>query len=211
MYYEPITLEKALELEDKGQIMIVDCSIDTDDKWHEKAGEWKNNFNLLRTKARHVDPDRLMKWCKARYTIEHSIGCTNSDTQTYEWRFLYGLESPEIANLTQSDSIEYIYALTNKGYPDLVKIGMTRNTPQHRVNQINGTGTIDVWEVRFALPVRPGTSMQVEQQVHKFFQSRRYHAVYENDREMFYVSLFEAMDKIREVGALFQVGDPILY
>jgi hypothetical protein len=88
---------------------------------------------------------------------------------------------------------------------------MTRNTPEHRVNQINGTGTVDLWEVKFALPVRPGCGMKVEHQVHKYFQEQRLHVQHENDREMFKIDIFIAMDKIREIGSIFQAGNPIIY
>lgn len=214
MFTQSITLDRALELSDSGYIIIVDCSPDIDTSWHERAKEWKDNYLQLRTKARHVSPEKLMSWYRALYTIEIPLGCTNKDTQTYEWRNLYGIENPEARkNLVNQDkgTTEYVYALTNDGYPDLVKIGMTTNTPEKRLSQINGTGTVDVWKLRFALPLQANTSYKVEQQVHKYFQDRRYHAVHENDREMFKVTLFEAIDKIREIGKLFQAGNPLLY
>lgn len=206
MYRTKITLEKALELESTGEIMIVDTSKQSDQP------KWSNNFQLLREKAPNTPVAKLLDYFSAKYIIEVEVGCTNEDTQTYEWKYFYGIENPKTNNSTISDSkLEYVYCLTNKGYPDLVKIGMTTKTPERRVEQINGTGTVDLWELKFALPVKQGTAFDIEQQVHKYFASQRLHVRNQNDREMFKVNIFEAMDKVRELGELVQAGKPILF
>ena len=205
MLTDTITFEKALELEGKGKILIFDTGDDLD--YHKRAKEWPDNFLQLRTKARHISSQNIAQHFNARYLIEKT---NKINDYTFEWKYLRGIENTS-TDSTVEDSIEYVYALTNKGYPDLVKIGMTRNTPEHRVNQINGTGTVDLWEVKFALPVRPQCGMKVEHQVHKFFQDSRLHVKNENDREMFKIDIFTAMDKIREIGAIFQAGQPKMY
>jgi hypothetical protein len=208
MLTDIITFEKALELEAQGRILIFDCGEDL--SYHERAKEWQDNFLHLRTKARHISPQHIAEHFNARYFIELFKGCTNRETNTYEWKYLRGIENTSCTSI-EKDDIEYVYALINKGYPDLVKIGMTRNTPEHRVNQINGTGIVDLWEVKFALPVKPQCGMKVEHQVHKFFQKERLHVKHQNDREMFKIDIFIAMDKIREIGSIFQAGNPIIY
>ena len=205
MLTDTISFEKALELESQGKILIFDAGDDLD--YHEKAQEWQDNFLQLRTKARNVSPQNIAEHFNARYLIEKA---TKINDFTFEWKYLRGIEHTSITSSTDND-IEYVYALINKGYPDLVKIGMTRNTPEHRVKQINGTGTVDLWEVKFALPVKPGTGMKVEHQVHNYFQDERLHIEHKNDREMFKIDIFIAMDKIREIGSLFQAGNPIIY
>lgn len=206
MLTDTITFEKALELEQEGKILIFDTGEDL--SYHERAGEWQDNFLQLRTKARHISPQHIPGHFNARYLIEKTIRIND---YTYRWKYLRGIENAFTSLVMDQDDIEYVYALVNKGYPDLVKIGMTRNTPDHRVNQINGTGTVDLWEVKFALPVRPGCGMRVEHQVHKFFQEKRLHIKHQNDREMFKIDIFIAMDKIREIGSVFQAGNPIIY
>lgn len=205
MLTDTISFDKALELESKGKILIFDTGDDLD--YHKRAKEWQDNFLQLRTKARHISSQNIAQHFNARYLIEKT---NKINDYTFEWKYLRGIENTS-TDSTVEDSIEYVYALTNKGYPDLVKIGMTRNTPEHRVNQINGTGTVDLWEVKFALPVRPQCGMKVEHQVHKFFQDSRLHVKNENDREMFKIDIFTAMDKIREIGAIFQAGQPKMY
>jgi len=205
MLTDKITFEKALELEQQGRITIFDTGDDT--TYHSRAKEWQANYLQLRTKARHISPQYIPEHFNARYLIEKT---TKINSYTYKWKYLRAIESTSIRNITKDDT-EYVYALVNKRYPDLIKIGMTRNTPEHRLKQINGTGTVDVWEVKFALPVLPSAGMKVEQQVHKFFQQHRHHVQHENDREMFKIDIFKAMDKIREIGAMFQAGNPIIY
>ena len=205
MLTDTITFDKALELEEQGKLLIFDTGDDL--SYHSRAKEWQDNFLQLRTKARHVLPQNIAEHFNARYLIEKR---EKINEYTFQWKYLRGIENTSNGS-TVNDSLEYVYALTNKGYPELVKIGMTRNTPEHRVNQINGTGTVDLWEVKFALPVKPGCGMKVEHQVHKYFQEQRLHVQHENDREMFKIGIFMAMDKIREIGAIFQAGNPIIY
>jgi hypothetical protein len=205
MLTDTITFDKALELEEQGKLLIFDTGDDL--SYHSRAKEWQDNFLQLRTKARHILPQNIAEHFNARYLIEKR---EKINEYTFQWKYLRGIENTS-NDSTVNDSLEYVYALTNKGYPELVKIGMTRNTPEHRVNQINGTGTVDLWEVKFALPVKPGCGMKVEHQVHKYFQEQRLHVQHENDREMFKIGIFMAMDKIREIGAIFQAGNPIIY
>jgi hypothetical protein len=51
----------------------------------------------------------------------------------------------------------------------------------------------------------------VEKAVHKHFSSVRVSSDRGGSREFFKVTPFEAFDKIREVGALFTVGECIIY
>ena len=210
--YDKITLEKALELESKGRITIIDLATDKSN-YHSREDEWRGNLNQLRTKVRHIPSYKIPEHFNAQYHIELNKGCTSRETNTYEWKYLYGIPNNDLTRNTHSteDSIEYVYALTNPGYPDLVKIGMTTKDPLKRVEQVNGTGTVDLWEVKFALPLKEGTSYKVEQQVHKIFNAQRFHARNLNDREMFKIDLFSAMDTIRKAGSLFQAGNPIIY
>ena len=85
------------------------------------------------------------------------------------------------------DDIEYIYVLTNPGYPDLVKIGMTERTVEGRVRSVNRTSTVHEWVPKFALPVSKGNAFRVEQQVHKYFSDKRISSDHGNEREFFQI------------------------
>jgi hypothetical protein len=73
------------------------------------------------------------------------------------------------------------------------------------------TATVEEWVPKFALPVRKGKAYEVEQAVHTFFAGQRVNSDHGNSREFFTLSPFTAFDKIREVGALFTVGECIIY
>lgn len=210
MLVDKITLQQALELESLGEITIYDPGSKNLTGYHPREQEWKDNYYQLRTKAPTLPRNKIPEYYQSRYLIEIDRGCTNTQTSTIEWKYLRGINNkPKETPLHQE--VEYVYILINPNYKDLIKIGMTSKTPERRLEQINGTGTVYVWELKFALPVKVGHASKVENQVHKYFQHLRHHAKNYNDREMFKVDVFQAIDKIREVGGLFQAGTPILY
>lgn len=214
MLVQQMELEKALKLEQKGQLIIFDAGVHQDLDYHPQAKQWKDNFDQLRTKARHVPPNKIPQHFNAFISIcIPSTSQVPGGTTQYHWKYLRGLPT-DTFNQTQvncSQDLEYVYVLTNPEYTSLVKIGMTRKDPAKRLEQINGTGTVHCWELKFALPVKLDSAFKIEQQVHKYFQDKRYHAKRLNDREMFEVDCFTAIDRIREVGELFRAGTPILY
>ena len=171
------------------------------------AGEWYSNYISLKEKARHTKTDRLLEYFPALYIIE--IG-KQIDLDSFEWVYLFGVQNTEVQERIK-DNIEYIYILTNPGYPDLIKIGMTERTVEGRVRSINATSTVNEWVPKFALAVSKGSAFRIEQQMHKFFANHRIESDHGNTREFFKLSPLTAFDKLREIGALHQIGDPIVY
>jgi hypothetical protein len=210
MLTDIISFKEALELESKGLIYIFDMGEDI--SYHERAKEWQDNCHLLRTKARNVSIQDLPRHYQARYLIEYTRPINSFTTQ---WMYLRAIDitssSIGIIKETTDDDTEYVYALSNPAYPSLVKIGMTTKTPTERLNQINGTGTVDLWELLFSIPVRPGTAMNIESEVHNRLQDCRLHIKRKNDREMFKIDALPAIDIIREVANPHKLANPTLY
>ena len=210
MYREKISFRKALELESLGKILIIDSSQDPLNPFHGQGKqEWKDNFVQLQTKAVHVSPDRLLSHFSAKYVIEVPEKCLDNP-YTVIWAYLYGLETKEILT-KESDQTEYVYVLVNAGYPDLVKIGITVHDVLRRAKSVSSTGTVFEWVPKFSLPVKKGSAFKIEQQVHKTFNEVRVSSDQGGSREFFKLDPFAAFDKIREVGALDSVGNPIIY
>ena len=209
MYKDKISLDTAKELEQIGQITIVDASPESLGPIKGKGTEWKQNYQTLQAKYRHISPEKLMAFLDARYSIE-VIEQTNDTTNTFSWRYIHGIENCKILART-TDDIEYVYILVNAGYPHLVKIGMTIKEVSARVMGLNASSTVDEWEAKFALPVSKGNAIKVEQSVHKFFASSRISSDKGGSREFFEVDPLTAFDKVREIGAIFMVGNPIVY
>ena len=201
MHRDKLPLDEALHLESIGEITILDPSSGT--VYHPQSQMWKNNYSALRSKFRYVDTSKFLTFIRAKYLIEIPL-------LENEWGFVYGLENLDFQNHTK-DNIEYIYVLINPGYPDLVKIGMTERTVEGRVRGINRTSTVHEWVPKFALPVSKGNAFRVEQLVHKCFSDKRISSDHGNEREFFQIDPLTAFDKVREIGVLFQVGNPIIY
>jgi hypothetical protein len=210
MYRDKISLLEAMSFESLGDITIVDASPESLSPFGENGKKWKEAFITLQSKYRHISPDKLLNFLSARYLIEVNEGIVDKNTNTYSWRYLYGVENNKIKEKS-IDNIEYVYILVNPGYPDLVKIGMTIHDVNRRVTSINATATVEEWVPKFALPLKKGTAFKVEQAVHTYFASQRVSSDLGNSREFFLLDPFTAFDKVREIGAMFVVGNPITY
>ena len=210
MFKDKISLSEAMSYELLGEITIVDSSPESILPYPKVGKKWKEAFITLQSKHRHISPDKLLNFLSAKYLIEAPEGLIDEDTNTYSWRYFHGVENSKIKEKSV-DNIEYVYVLVNPGYPSLVKIGMTIHDVHGRVKGINATGTVEEWVPKFALPVRKGKAFGVEQTVHNFFASVRVSSDQGGSREFFTLSPLTAFDKIREVGALFAVGEPIIY
>jgi hypothetical protein len=204
MYKDIITLAAARILESTGDITIIDASPESLGAIEQGGVVWKQNFKDLQARHRHISPDKLLPFISARYSIESVEDCGTS------WRYLHGVENSMLSQ-NNRDDIEYVYILVNPGYKNLVKIGVTKTQVCSRVTSINATGTVDEWVAKFALPVKKGSAFKIEQQVHTFFASSRVSSDQGNSREFFSVDSLTAFDKVREVGVMFRVGNPIVY
>lgn len=211
MNFIELTPQQALEMESQGLITLIDASPSSLGAInHDRGNLWKENFNRLCLRVHHLPITKVIGFFKPKYTVCIDSITTSIENTQYTWRYLYGVENKDILNKTQ-DTVEYIYVLVNPEYPDLVKIGMTTDTVHRRVNSINNASTLSEWEPIFALPVEKGRAFDVEQAVHKHFDLLRVSSNKGSKREFFTLSPFQAFDKIREVGSLFQVGEPIIF
>jgi hypothetical protein len=210
MYRDKINMAQAMSLELIGEITIVDSSPESVLAYPKVGKKWKENFITLQSKHRHISPGKLLDFLSARYLIEVSEGQVDEDSNTFSWRYFHGIENKKIQEKS-TDNIEYVYVLVNPAYPSLVKIGMTIHDVHRRVTSINATATVEEWVPKFALPVRKGTAMKVEKAVHKHFSSVRVSSDKGGKREFFTLSPLTAFDKVREVGSLFSVGEPVIY
>jgi hypothetical protein len=210
MFKDKIDLKTAKALVESGHITIVDSSPESIPPFQGEGKKWKENFITLQAKHRHISPGKLLDFLSARYLIEVSEGQVDEDTNTFSWRYFHGIENARIKEKS-TDDIEYVYVLVNPAYPTLVKIGMTIHDVHRRVKGINATATVEEWVPKFALPVKKGSALKVEKAVHKHFSSVRVSSDRGGSREFFKVTPFEAFDKIREVGDMFRVGDPVIY
>lgn len=211
MNFIELTETEALDMECQGVITIVDASPSTLDAInHERGLLWKENFRSLCLKVHHLPITKVIDFFKPKYIVCINSVTTTNDTTQYTWRYLYALQNKDIADKTKQQ-IEFVYILKNTQYPNMVKIGMTTGSVERRVTEINNAGSLYEWQPVFALPVQRGSAYRIEQAVHKQFANVRISSDKGSNREFFQVSVFTAIDKVREVGTLFQVGEPIIF
>lgn len=211
MNYITIPYDQAIEMQNSGQITLVDVSGTQLKPADTKYGQlWKDNFSDLQIKVPHISPDKILDFFSAKYVTELLETKPYGDCYQYTWRYLYGLQNNQVHKLLD-DSVEYVYILVNSGYPNLVKIGMTTNKINTRVTSINATGTVHEWVARFAVAISKGNAYKVEQQVHKALAHVRVCSDGGNSREFFEIDPLTALDKVKEVGILHMVGNVVVF
>jgi len=95
---------------------------------------------------------------------------------------------------------QFVYILTNPLYPGYVKIGFTKNHPEHRSRQISSsTGVPMDFKLEYVFECFDGFGL--EQEVHKYLSSYRLN----KKREFFKVSIKRAKEVIEELGVRYNV------
>ena len=90
---------------------------------------------------------------------------------------------------------EYVYVLVNKSVPNMVKIGMTTNTPDERARQISAaTGVPTPWIPVYSFQCY--RSDLLEEEIHQYFSAYRVNT----HREMFAIDSYTAQKVIEDLG-----------
>lgn len=90
---------------------------------------------------------------------------------------------------------EYVYVLVNKSVPNMVKIGMTTNTPDERARQISqATGVVTPWIPIYSFQCYRSDLLEAE--IHHHLREHRI----SYKREMFAVDSHTAQRVIEELG-----------
>ena len=70
MYKDKISLSEAMSYELLGHITIVDASPESIAPYPKVGKKWKEAFQILQSKYRHISPDKLLNFISAKYSIE---------------------------------------------------------------------------------------------------------------------------------------------
>jgi hypothetical protein len=206
MSYRKITFQKALDLEALGLIKIY--SPGDFSQFHQIAKEWYTNFQELSYKYKKVPVGSILDFIGVDYVVD-VLTSTNQETGRYTWVYLYAQDISTIRDKQERDERgKWVYILTNKAYPDLVKIGKAVN-PEDRIRGINSAGTVSEWELRIAFPVT--NDYKVENMVHRHFEDRRVDSDQGSSREFFRVTFDEAVKVLDYVSKDFFAGDPKIF
>jgi hypothetical protein len=211
MNYIKLDYDKAIQLQNAGQITLIDVSYNQLKPVNNEYGQlWKDNYDELLHKVPHISPDKVIDFFNAKYVTEYLETIPHGECFQYTWRYLYGIENKSVKDKLNND-IEYVYILTNPGYPNLVKVGITTKDVNARVTAINATATVYEWVVKYAIPVSKGSAHKIEQQVHTALAQYRVDSDQGNSREFFEIDPLTALDVVTKTGALHMVGNVIVY
>lgn len=197
-----LTLEQALELEDQGLLEIYNIGKDLD--FHPSAYNWASNFQELSYRHNHVDIEDLLEFIQVEYKIS-VLTKVDEERHSYTWINLYATLS-EKARRRQIPKGRYVYILTNKAYPGLVKIGKAVN-PLQRIKGINSAGVLSEWDLRVALPVV--NDYKVENALHHQFAAHRVDSDQGSSREFFRISYESALDALLSFKDDFGTGQKL--
>lgn len=124
------------------------------------------------------------------YTLTQDLNDPEWDVVTY-----YTARRQNLYENRVGEGDSWIYILTNKTMPNLVKIGFTDKTPDKRAEQVSrGTGVPVKFSVAFAF--KCFNAHALENEIHKYLSSYRVN----NDREFFQITVEEAKDAILKLG-----------
>lgn len=87
----------------------------------------------------------------------------------------------------------YLYILTNKAMPNLLKIGFTTRTIEERVRELSSTGVPSRFEIEFFCEV--GNAAKFETDIHNHLDKFRY------EKEFFKCSLKKAVEVVKIVAS----------
>ena len=128
------------------------------------------------------------------YTIE-------TDPLDNEWDIVryYTSRRTNLYENREGDGDSWIYILTNKSIPSMVKIGFTQIEPHIRAKQISrSTGVPTGFDVAFAFRCFNAKSLEFE--IHKYLHPYRV----SNDREFFQIGIEESKKVIMELGSKYK-------
>ena len=204
MRLHSLILEQALELEDQGLLEIyypggTQQGMDLD--FHPSIDYWISNYKEKTYQHPHVDLDNLLEFIQVEYQI--SV-LTNVDRErnSYTWTNLFARLS-EKGRSKEIPKGKYVYILTNKAYPDLVKIGKAVD-PAQRIKGINNAGVLFEWDLRVALSVT--NDFKVETALHREFADYRVDSDQGSSREFFRISYDTALNALLSYKDTFGTG-----
>ena len=101
--------------------------------------------------------------------------------------------------VSDTESKQHIYVLSNKSMPGIYKIGFTKGDPKKRAKQISSSTGVPVpFEVDFSFQCHNG--LQLEGEIHNYLKTFQIN----KRREFFQMDLNEAIDAIKLLGERYQ-------
>lgn len=144
---------------------------------------------------KYITPEDSQYYIKLRPGQMHKADAFTRVPDKDGWDNVYYLANAIIDASGGVRNVEYIYVLVNKSVPGMVKIGMTKLTPDERARQISAaTGVATPWIPVFSFKCYRSDLLEAE--VHEYFAAQRVNEY----REMFAVDSYTAQKAIEVLG-----------
>ena len=144
---------------------------------------------------KYVTPEESHYYIKLSHKHYHKADAFTRIDEGDGWDSVYYLASAVLDPTGVVRASEYVYVLVNKSVPNMVKIGMTTNTPTQRAQEISrATGVATPWVPVFEF--KCFRSDLLESEVHEYLATYRVN----KNREMFAVDSYTAQKVIEELG-----------
>ncbi len=160
------------------------------------------------TNIQYISPEEVTKYVKKEDDIfgsevkyfTYTASCNPLFPASEGWESVYYYTNRLKDHFsTINTDYQYVYILTNKTMPGLVKIGFTDKTPQKRVEGLNKASGVPVgFDIEWAFPCF--NAIRLEKEVHDYFDGYRLR----KNREFFRLDVETAKEVIRELGEKYQ-------
>ena len=144
---------------------------------------------------KYVTPEESHYYIKLKPGQYHKADAFTRIVEEGDWDTVYYLANAVLDPSGAVRPLEYVYVLVNKSVPNMVKIGMTTNTPDQRARQISAaTGVATPWIPVYSYKCYRSDLLEAE--LHDHFQYCRVNT----SREMFAIDSHTAQKAIEELG-----------
>jgi hypothetical protein len=144
---------------------------------------------------KYVTPEESHYYIKLSHKHYHKADAFTRIDEGDGWDSVYYLASAVLDPSGAVRATEYVYVLVNKSVPNMVKIGMTTNTPDQRARQISAaTGVATPWIPVYSFQCYRSDLLEAE--LHEHFHYCRINT----SREMFEIDSHTAQKVIEELG-----------
>jgi hypothetical protein len=144
---------------------------------------------------KYVTPEESHYYIKLKPGQYHKADAFTRIVEEGDWDTVYYLANAVLDPSGAVRPLEYVYVLVNKSVPNMVKIGMTTNTPDQRARQISAaTGVATPWIPVYSYKCYRSDLLEAE--LHDHFQYCRVNT----SREMFAIDSHTAQKVIEELG-----------
>lgn len=144
---------------------------------------------------KYVTPEESHYYIKLSHKHHHKADAFTRIDEGDGWDSVYYLASAVLDPTGVVRASEYVYVLVNSSVPNMVKIGMTTNTPTQRAHEISrATGVAVPWVPVFEFKCFRSDLLETE--VHEYLHTHRVN----KHREMFAIDSHTAQKVIEELG-----------